>query len=80
MQPGRVLSVISASANNEAAIAGMHDGFVEYNYPMTMTKEELLLGFKALVDDNGCPNEDLLETTMSLTNGVPLYASLFLGE
>jgi hypothetical protein len=79
MRQGRVISVISASANNEAPIAGKLDGFVEYNHPMTMTTEDLLLGFTALVDDNGCPNEDLLETTISLTNGVPLYASLFFG-
>jgi hypothetical protein len=80
MRQGWVISVISASANNDAPIAGKLDGFVEYNHSMTMTTEELLLGFTALVDDNGCPNEDLLETTISLTNGVPLYASLFLGE
>jgi Cdc6-like AAA superfamily ATPase len=52
MQQGRVISVISASANNKAAESGQHDQFILYNHPINMTAKEIPIAFKRLSAKN----------------------------
>jgi hypothetical protein len=42
-KPGRVISILSASANNE--ISDNHESFIEYPHPIEMTANELLTVF-----------------------------------
>jgi hypothetical protein len=84
MRTKRVISVISASANNEAI--EQHDRFVKYNHPLNMTKAELVIAYPTLssgrkrVRNIGLVPIDLLKTVVELTAGVPLYVTTFLKE
>jgi hypothetical protein len=62
MDPGRITSIISASANNEIAYIDHHVGFDEYVHRTDMTDEEIALVFSAVIDDE-----------KQLTGNVPLY-------
>ena len=46
MKGNRIVSIISASANNEFAYRESHRGFVEYNHPCTMNLAEIKLAFE----------------------------------
>jgi hypothetical protein len=79
MKKGRVISVISASANDEVANVGQHEKFLRYSHCIRMSRDELKLAFEDCLKANNDP-EGLLSDTERLTNGVPLYASKFLGK
>ena len=65
MQGGQIVSIVSASANNEIAYKERHLGFDEYNHPCQMDWEELTLAFKVL--DTRNDRARILE----VTGGVP---------
>jgi hypothetical protein len=84
MRPKQVISVISASANDEAAEEGQHDRFVEYYHPDVMDHEELAMAFPTL-EDTRIPTRNAgvyppLQKVIDLTAGVPFYAARFLNE
>jgi hypothetical protein len=84
MRPKQVISVISASANDEAAEEGQHDRFVEYYHPDVMDHEELAMAFPTLKDTR-IPTRNAgvyppLRKVIDLTAGVPFYAARFLNE
>ena len=62
MAPGRITSIISASANNEIAYKDRHEGFDEYFHRADITDEEIELVFSAVI-----------ENEKQLTGNVPLY-------
>jgi hypothetical protein len=72
MKATRITSIISASANNEAAYSDYHEGFVEYNHKTEMDTHEVENTFPSTL--HRCD----IETLMELTGGVPGYAHLLL--
>jgi hypothetical protein len=86
MRSRHVISIISASANNEAAEIGKHDQFVEYYHPIFMNKTELVVAFPKLTDkriqtrSTAWHPPPLLRQVINLTAGVPLYAATFLNK
>jgi hypothetical protein len=79
MRAGRVTSVISASANNEAAVSGKHDQFVDYYHQTSMNRLELSRLFDK-ISGRTKSTMKLLNSTIALTDGVPYYVSKFVGE
>jgi hypothetical protein len=41
MKPGRIISIISASVNNEASYKDHHDGFEEYIHTLRLERNEI---------------------------------------
>ena len=72
-KPGRITSVISASADNEMAYKEHHEGFVEYNHRTNMTGDELCLAFDGIDETN-------VEEVVDSSGGVPLYALLYIQQ
>jgi hypothetical protein len=68
MAPGRITSIISASANNEIAYKEHHPGFDEYIHRVDMTDEEIELV---------CPDAKNYREVKEWTGNVPLYAHKF---
>jgi hypothetical protein len=66
-KPGRVISILSASANNE--ILDNHESFIEYPHPIEMTANELLTVF-----DIRCTETNVQE----FAGGHPYYVGLYL--
>jgi hypothetical protein len=66
-KPGCVISILSASANNE--ISDNHESFIEYPHPIEMTANELLTVF-----DNRYTETNVQE----FTGGHPYYVGLYL--
>ena len=73
IMPGRITSVISASANNEMAYKDRHEGFDEYNHPTEMTEIELLAAF------DGFSKTDA-EQVKDLAGFVPGFVDQYLYE
>jgi hypothetical protein len=71
MKTGRVTSIISASANNEATYRVNHDGFEEYEHCLAMTSKEVSDAFPSS-NTNDVLSPDQLDTIMEVTGGVPL--------
>ena len=65
MQGGHIVSIISASANNEVAYIERHSGFEEYNHPCKMDFDEIKLAFEEVSTRNDC------EKVLKVTGGVP---------
>jgi hypothetical protein len=76
IQPGRVASVVSALANNKSSIHREQGIFLPFLHPRSMSETELPIVFKVLKDSSSQLNPIL----QSLTNSIPLYASLYLSE
>jgi hypothetical protein len=66
-KPGHVISILSASANNEIADTGTEEGFLEFPHPIEMTDDELMAVF----------TEDYRKAEKS-ASGHPYYVRLFL--
>lgn len=73
LKAGRITSVISASANNEIAYEDQHEGFDEYQHGTNMTNDELRLALGDLT-------EGVLQDVQDNTDGVPLYALLYVDK
>jgi hypothetical protein len=71
LKPGRITSVITASANNEMAYKESHEGFEEYQHITNMTRDELCMAFGN--DIHGGNVRDVLD----YSGGVPYYALLY---
>jgi hypothetical protein len=78
MKSGRITSIISASANNEAANIDRHMGFVEFNHTTKMERKELEIAFFNSRDITKFEDKTLIDTAMELTDGVPGYVHIFL--
>lgn len=68
MKPGRITSIISASANNEMAYKEKHEGFIQYHHPLEVA---------LLYDDI---DERNANSVMERTSGVPLFVSDLLSK
>jgi hypothetical protein len=68
LKGGRIISIISASVNNEVSYKSKHPAFVAYDHIASMTGDETLMAFKKLTDEK---KKYLLETT----GNVPYYVS-----
>ena len=68
MKPGRIISIISASANNDVSHRDNHPGFEDFEHPTTFNDDEI----KLLYDESDVArwNQDELEYA---TGRVPLY-------
>ena len=69
--PGRITSIISASANNELAYKESHEGFEDFDHPTSLSEEELRVLYKEQL--NGLDLGDF----HYLTGFVPLYVSSY---
>jgi hypothetical protein len=65
MQGDHIVSIVSASANNEIAYKERHQGFEEYNHPCKMDLGEICAAFEVVATQND--HERILE----VTGGVP---------
>ena len=54
MQGEHIVSIVSASANNEVAYIERHLGFDEYNHPCKMDLDEIKLAFDEISKRNDC--------------------------
>ena len=66
MKGDRIVSIISASANNEIAFRERYRGFVEYDHPCQMNLAEIKLAFNEVATRND--GKEILK----VTGGVPL--------
>ena len=64
MKPGRIISIISASANNEASYKDHHDGFEEFEHDIALSASEI----HVLI-----PNPEYVIEHVYYTGYVPLY-------
>jgi hypothetical protein len=76
----RILSVISASANNEATLDENQEGFVQYNHKTSMSRQEVETVFFYNQNITNTKVKTLIDTTMELTGGVPGYTYLFVDK
>lgn len=76
MKPGRITSIISASANNELAYKESHEGFGEYDHCRAMEKQELLLLYDEISKSTDV--DRLVEEVLKETDGVPLFVASYL--
>jgi hypothetical protein len=76
MKEGRITSIISASANNEASYTNNHEGFVEYIHKSYMSKREVEIAFAKSINKTGVS----LDMITDLTGGVPGYVDQLLNK
>lgn len=77
MKPGRITSVISASANNEIAYKERHEGFEGFEHETQMTEGEII-DLYSLKDQPRFSAESQVEEIDKLTGRVPLYVGEYL--
>jgi hypothetical protein len=68
MKPKKILSIISASANNQAALE--HEGFKTFQHELQMSPDEILLAFPSLAG-----NDEVFDKCCDVTGRVPLQMS-----
>jgi hypothetical protein len=70
MNGGRIISIISAVANNEVSYVDKHAAFTEFNHISSMTREEIKMLNDGITDTLGAIKE--------CTGNVPLYVSKYM--
>jgi hypothetical protein len=70
MKGGRIISVISASANNEVSYVDKHAAFTEFDHVSSMTREEIIILNDGITDT--------LDAIEECTGNVPLYVSKYI--
>jgi hypothetical protein len=70
MKGRRIISVISASANNEVSYVDKHAAFTEFDHVSSMTREEIIILNDGITDT--------LDAIEECTGNVPLYVSKYI--
>jgi hypothetical protein len=84
MKPKRIISIISASANNEASYKDKHEGFIEYIHQNQMDRQEVEAAFfnAPNTTDKGVKtlSDKTIDLAMDISAGVPGYVDMFVSS